>query len=37
MLARRRIQRDSRDLSLNVGVLFIVWLLFLGTLWGAAG
>jgi hypothetical protein len=33
--ARRRIQRDTRDLSLNVGVLFVVWLLFLGALWVA--
>jgi formate hydrogenlyase subunit 3/multisubunit Na+/H+ antiporter MnhD subunit len=34
--ARRRIQRDTRDLSLNVGVLFVVWLLFLGALWVVA-
>jgi len=37
MLAtRRRIQRDTRDLSLNVGVLFLVWLAFLATVWLAA-
>lgn len=30
---RERIQRESRDLSLNVGVLLVVWLLFLGALW----
>ncbi len=36
LLARRRIQRDSRDLSLNVGVLFVVWLIFLATLLLAA-
>jgi hypothetical protein len=36
LLARRRIQRESRDLSLNVGVLFVVWLVFLATLLLAA-
>lgn len=30
--ARRRIQRDTRDLSLNVGVVFLIWLAFLGTI-----
>ena len=31
--ARARIQRHSRDLSLNVGVLLVVWWLFLAALW----
>jgi hypothetical protein len=31
--ARDRIARESRDLSLNIGVLLVVWLLFLGALW----
>jgi len=31
--ARDRIARESRDLSVNVGVLLAVWLLFLGALW----
>jgi len=34
LVARRRIQRDSRDLSLNVGVLFVMWLVFLATVVG---
>lgn len=35
--ARLRIQRDTRDLSLNVGVLFLIWLAFLGALAFLAG